>query len=58
MGKIKTVELGRAQSGAIEKGYRAASSHAFRTRRQMILLKSEQRVLIEQQEKSRFLLLL
>src|SRR5215210_1088130 len=43
MGKIKTVELSRAQRIALEKGYRAGESHAFRLRCQMILLKSEQR---------------
>src|SRR5215208_3022037 len=43
MGKIKTVELTKAQRAALEKGYRAGSSHAFRTRCQMILLKSERR---------------
>ena len=43
MGKIKTVELTRAQRSELEKGYRAGSSHAFRVRCQMILLKSERR---------------
>ena len=43
MGKIKTVELSGAQRAALEKGYRAGESHAFRLRCQMILLKSEQR---------------
>lgn len=43
MGKIKTVELTGAQRAALEQGYRAGSSHAFRMRCQMILLKSEQR---------------
>jgi transposase len=47
MGKIKTVELTRAQRAALEKGYRTGSSHAFRTRCQMILLKSEQRTAAE-----------
>jgi transposase len=47
MGKIKTVELSRAQRAALEKGYRAGSSHAFRTRCQMILLKSERRTAVE-----------
>jgi transposase len=47
MGKIKTVELSRAQRTALEKGYRAGSSHAFRLRCQMILLKSEQRTAVE-----------
>jgi transposase len=43
MGKIKTVELTTAQRNELEKGYRAGSSHAFRVRCQMILLKSERR---------------
>src|ERR671933_205122 len=47
MGKIKTVELSRAQRAALEKGYRTDSTHAFRTRCQMILLKSERRTAIE-----------
>lgn len=47
MGKIKTVELTRAQRAALEKGYRTGSSHAFRMRCQMILLKSEQRTAAE-----------
>jgi transposase len=47
MGKIKTVELTRAQRAALEKGYRAGSSHAFRMRCQMILLKSEPRTAVE-----------
>jgi transposase len=47
MGKIKTVELTEAQRAALEKGYRTGSSHAFRTRCQMILLKSERRTAVE-----------
>jgi transposase len=47
MGKIKTVELSRTQRAALEKGYRAGESHAFRLRCQMILLKSERRTAIE-----------
>ena len=47
MGKIKAVELTRTQRTALEKGYRASSSHAFRVRCQMILLKSEQRTSAE-----------
>jgi transposase len=43
MGKIKTVKLTQAQRAALEKGYRADLSHAFRLRCQMILLKSEHR---------------
>jgi transposase len=47
MGKIKTVELSTAQRAALEKGYRAGDSHAFRVRCQMILLKSERRTAVE-----------
>lgn len=47
MGKIKTVELTQAQRIALEKGYRAGHSHAFRLRCQMILLKSEHRAASE-----------
>lgn len=47
MGKIKTVELTKAQGAALEKGYRTGSSHAFRSRCQMILLKSERRTAAE-----------
>ncbi|HKC62643.1 MAG TPA: helix-turn-helix domain-containing protein [Pyrinomonadaceae bacterium] len=47
MGKIKTLELTQAQRSALEKGYRAGSSHAFRVRCQMILLKSEERTSAE-----------
>jgi len=47
MGKIKTVELTGAQRAALEKGYRAGDSHAFRLRCQMILLKSERRRAVE-----------
>ena len=47
MGKIKTVKLTQAQRIALEKGYRAGSSHAFRLRCQMILLKCEQRTAAE-----------
>lgn len=47
MGKIKTVELTKAQRTALEKGYREGASHAFRVRCQMILLKSEGRTSAE-----------
>jgi len=47
MSKIKTVELSKAQRIALEQGYRAGSSHAFRLRCQMILLKSERRTAAE-----------
>ncbi len=47
MGKIKTVELTKAQRAALENGYRAGSSHPFRLRCQMILLKCEGRTAAE-----------
>jgi putative transposase len=47
MGKIKTVELSKGQRAALEKGYRTGSSHAFRLRCQMILLKSERHTAAE-----------
>ena len=47
MGKIKTVELTKAQRTALEKGYREGERHAFRVRCQMILLKSEGRTSAE-----------
>ena len=47
MGKIKTIALSRAQRTALEKGYHTGSSHAFRIRCQMILLKSERRAAAE-----------
>lgn len=43
MGKTKVVELSLEQRAALEKGYRNGTSHAFRTRCQMVLLKSEKR---------------
>jgi transposase len=43
MGKTKVIELNLEQRAALEKGYRTGSSHAFRTRCRMILLKSEKR---------------
>jgi len=43
MGKIKTLELTKAQRGALENGYRMGASHSFRLRCQIILLKSEPR---------------
>ena len=43
MGKKKTVQLSQEQRAELEKGYRTGKSHAFRTRCQMILLKSENR---------------
>ena len=47
MAKIKMVELTSAQHIALEKGYREGSSHAFRMRCQLILLKSERRTSAE-----------
>ena len=47
MGKTKVVDLTPEQRAALEKGYREGSSHAFRTRCQMILLKSERRSSLE-----------
>jgi transposase len=47
MGKLKTVELTKAQRTALEKGYRAGESHSFRTRCQILLLKCERRTSAE-----------
>ncbi len=47
MGKVKAVELNRAQRTALEKTYRDSECHAFRVRCKMILLKSEQRTTAE-----------
>ena len=47
MGKTKVIELAAEQRAALEKGYRTGKSHCFRTRCQMILLKSEQRTSVE-----------
>jgi len=47
MGKIKTVELSREQRVVVEQGHREGKSHAFRTRCQLVLLKSEQRTSTE-----------
>ncbi len=43
MGKTKVIGLTAEQRAELEKGYRTGQSHCFRTRCQMILLKSEQR---------------
>ena len=43
MGKTKIIELTNEQRHALENGYRNATSHAFRQRCQMVLLKSEKR---------------
>jgi transposase len=47
MGKTKVVELSLEQRAALEKGYRKGTSHAFRTRCRMVLLKSEKRSSVE-----------
>lgn len=47
MGKIKVIELSLEQRAALEKGYRKGTSHAFRTRCQVVLLKSERRSSVE-----------
>ena len=47
MGKIKTLELTKAQRAALEKGYREGDSHTFRVRCQIMLLKSERRTSAE-----------
>jgi transposase len=47
MGKTKVIELSFEQRAALEKGYRKGTSHAFRTRCQMVLLKSEKRSSLE-----------
>jgi transposase len=47
MGKLKTIELTKAQRTALEKGYRAGESHSFRMRCQIILLKCERRTSAE-----------
>ncbi len=43
MGKTKIIELTDEQRLALENGYRNGTSHAFRQRCQMVLLKSEKR---------------
>ncbi len=43
MGKTKVVELTAEQRAELEKSYRTGKSHCFRTRCQMVLLKSEKR---------------
>jgi transposase len=47
MGKIRVIELTVEQRTALEKGYRTGTTHAFRLRCQMILLKSESRSSLE-----------
>ncbi len=43
MGRIIKIELSDNQRKELENGYRSGKSHAFRTRCQMVLLKSEGR---------------
>ncbi|MDQ3754649.1 MAG: helix-turn-helix domain-containing protein [Acidobacteriota bacterium] len=47
MGKTKVIELNTEQRTALENGYRKGKTHAFRTRCQMLLLKSEKRSSLE-----------
>ncbi len=47
MGKTKVIELTAEHRAELEKGYRTGKSHCFRTRCQMILLKSEKRTSLE-----------
>ena len=47
MGKLKTVELTKAQRIALEKGYREGESHSYRLRCRIILLKCERRTSAE-----------
>ena len=47
MGKIKIIELNDEQRRELENGWRNGTSHAFRQRCQMVLLKSEQRTSLE-----------
>jgi transposase len=47
MGKTKVIELTAEQRAELEKGYRTGKSHCFRTRCQMVLLKSEKRISVE-----------
>jgi transposase len=47
MGKTKVVELSNEQRAELEKGYKNGKSHAYRTRCQMVLLKSEKRTSME-----------
>ena len=47
MGKTKIIELTAKQRAELEKGYRTGKSHCFRTRCQIILLKSEKRTSVE-----------
>jgi hypothetical protein len=43
MGRVLTISLSEAQKQELEKGYKTGSSHAFRQRCRMVLLKSQGR---------------
>jgi transposase len=47
MGKTKVIELAAEHRAELEKGYRTGKRHCFRTRCQMVLLKSEKRTSVE-----------
>ena len=47
MGKTKIIELTEENRQELENGWRNGTSHAFRQRCQMVLLKSEQRTSLE-----------
>ncbi len=47
MGKIKVIELTKAQREELENGYRNGQTHSYRQRCQMVLLKSEKRTSVE-----------
>jgi transposase len=47
MGKTKIIQLTDEQRQELENGYRNGSSHGFRSRCQMILLKSEKRTSVQ-----------
>ena len=47
MGKTKSIELTEEKRQELENGWRNGTSHAFRQRCQMVLLKSEQRTSLE-----------
>jgi len=47
MGKTKILELTDEQRALLENGYRTGKTHAFRSRCQMILLKSEKRTALD-----------
>jgi len=47
MGKTKIIELNNEQRQELENGWRNGTSHAFRQRCQMVLLKSERRTSLE-----------